>query len=275
MTDVLAGNLGYEKLVGASKGIACTTTAAVTAIPNGANHLTLMPRNFATAVVVKYAINPYLFIVKQSGASTFSDISDEAQDGDSTSIIFDSFDVIANNEALYIGSHQRFGGVKVNMVDSKVNATNSVLTVKYRKDNDTWTDISDVDGTINSSSTFGKDGNVTWTTPSDWKMDTMINIADFATVFVDRTFPQNQAPLFWTRWEVSVQLDSETEVEEFLPMHDTTGATYPEMTSAIAARERKVKKGPFGDGSIELLTDAGTANVVVVAAAVGASARFP
>ena len=274
MTDVLAGNLGDEKLVGASKGIATTTTAAVTAIPNGAHYLTMMPRNFTTAVVIKYALNPYLFIVKQSGASTFSDISDEAQDGDATSLIFDSFDVIANDEALYIGSHQRFGGVKVNMVDAKVNATNSVLTVKYRKSDDTWADISDTDGTINSSSTFGVDGNVTWTTPTDWKMDSMINISDF-TAAIDKTFPQNLAPLFWTRWEVSVQLDSETEVEEFLPMYDLTGKTYSELTSSVVSKERKVSKGPFGSGSIELLTDAGTANVVVVASAVGASARFP
>ncbi len=282
MTDVLAGNLGDEQLIGASKGIACTTTPAVTAIPNGVTHLTLMPRNVTTAVVVKYAINPYLVVVRQDGASTFVDVSDEAQDGDTSDISFDALDVIANDEAIYIGSHQRFRGVKVNMVAGNINGTNSVLTVRYWQAGSpsSWTDISDTDGTASGGATFAQDGNVTWTTPSDWEMETLIGIASVAspdpTLANAKLIPNNLAPMFWTRWEVSVQLDADVGVEEFLSLYDTTGKTYPEMpVPQIVARERRIKKGTFGAGNIELLTDAGTANVVVVGAAVGSSARFP
>ena len=62
--DTHSGPLGEVRIAGASKGVALTTTAAFTAFPPGTNYLTLMSRNAASAVVVRYALNPDLLVLK-------------------------------------------------------------------------------------------------------------------------------------------------------------------------------------------------------------------
>ncbi len=52
----------------AAGGTALTTTAALISIPFGSKYLSLTPRNFLTAVVAQFCINPMLTILATTDA---------------------------------------------------------------------------------------------------------------------------------------------------------------------------------------------------------------
>ena len=242
------GPLGEWRGVGAAAGVALTTTAALTALPAGTRWLSLEARNFVTAVVARIALNPYLVIVEDI-AGVFTDDSEVAQDGDTaTTFDLDSLDTAANLNFLYVGSHLPFRGVKVDVTN--VNGTASVLTVNYWNGS-AWTDITDTDGTASGGVTLAQDGDVTWTVPTDWA--TVAAVID----------PHGSELLYWTRWEVSVQLDSDVTIAEMLPFNRSTN--YAEITANLPAGF-VIAKGVGGISTIEALTDAGTANLLINAA---------
>ena len=111
-TEILAANLGHQRLAGASKGVALTTAAAFTPFIRGTEHVTLLPRNFATAVVARYALCPYLVILKADSADDLAgpiaDYSAIAQDGSTaTSVDLSS---LAAGRNVYVGSAIPFRG---------------------------------------------------------------------------------------------------------------------------------------------------------------------
>lgn len=267
--DTHSGPLGEVRIAGASKGVALTTTAGFTAFPPGTNYLTLMSRNAASAVVVRYALNPYLIVLKTTdslaAASNLTDYSVEAQDNNvATSVTLSSLDTIANDNALYVGSHIPFRGVDID-VDA-ANGTGSVLTVKYW-DGSAWSDISDTDGTISSAKTMAVDGTVAWTVPTDWVASSLVTIGD-TTLGVSHLATSN---IYWTRWEVSVALDSSVTLDHMLAMSRVT--TYDEFPTSVA-KELRIHQGVNGLGNVEALTDAGTANLIVSCATLGVGSRF-
>ena len=252
-----AGPLGEIRGVGAGSGVALTTTAALTALPNGTRWVKLEARNFSTAVVARLALNPYLVIVEDANG-TYTDDSDTAQDGDtSTTFDLDSMDTAANSHYLYVGAHVPFRGVKVDLTN--VNGTASVLTVRYW-DGSAWTDISDTDGTASGGVTLAQDGDVTWTVPTDW--------APYAIAIGG---PYGTALLYWTRWEVSVQLDADVTIAEILAYNRSTA--YAEVTANLPW-DFVCNKGVGGIGTIEALTNAGTANLLITAATRSDSSPF-
>lgn len=267
--DNHAGPIGEVRRAGVASGVALTATAALTAFPTGTTYLTLLPRNAATAVVVRYALNPYLVVLKATDLlatiAAITDVSENMQDADTATLLtLDSFDTIANLDAIYVGSHIPFRGVDV--VGGNFNGTSSVLTVKYWNGS-SWTDISDTDGTISSGATFGQNGQVTWTLPSAWVARTLVDIGD-ATPLGGLHLAD---PLYWTRWEVSVALDSSVTVTAMLALNRSTN--YAEFPVNIG-KELRVHKGRGGIGCIEALTNAGTANLVIEAAALGVGGKF-
>ena len=264
--QVVSGAAGEVRGAGASKGVALTTTAAFTALPLGTNYVTLMPRNAATAVVVRYALNPWLIIVKTTDAfaavGNATDYSEEAQDGSTATLVtLSSLSTAANDDYLYVGAHVPFRGV-----DIDVNATNgnaSVLTVKYRKNDNTWADITATDGTTSGGATLAQDGTVTWTVPTDWLSASLRSIGADG-------FNPNVA-LYWTRWEVSAALDASVTLSHMLALNRST--TYAEFPTSLG-KEFFIKQGVGGTGCIEALTDAGTANLVIEAATLNTETKF-
>ena len=258
-TEILNAPLGEVRAAStAGGGTALTSSAVRISLPRGTKQMTLIPRNFSTAVVVKWNKNPYLTIFKTSDLlvdqGNITDYSDAAQDGStSTSVVLSSIDTAANGDFLYVGSPIPYSGTAID-VDA-ANGTASVITVKYRKSDNTWADISATDGTASGGASMAVDGNVTWTVPTDWisaKLretgDTKLNIG------------LGTQDLFWTRWQWSAALDSSTTLDSMIAINRDT--TYAEIPAGMWWSEA-VTVGPGGIYSITALTDAGTANLIV------------
>jgi hypothetical protein len=273
--DIHSGPLGEVRGAGASGGVSLSTTAAFTSFPTGTTYLTLMPRNASTAVVVRYAINPYLTVIKTTdalvAAGNLTDGSEDVQDGNTaTNLNIDSLNTAANNDFIYVGSWTQFRGVNVDV--GNINGTSSILTVKYRKNDDSWADISDTDGTASGGATFAQDGTVSWTVPSDWHARPLSSLGQngigdsalAAPAFLVRS-------LYWTRWEVSVALDSSVTLLNMQSMNRSTA--YAELDVSLG-KELRVHKGFDGTGNIEALTDAGTANLIIECATIGVGSKF-
>lgn len=255
-TEVISGPIGEIRAAStAAGGTALTTTATTIGLPPGTRLVTITPRNFATAVVVKWAVNDYLHVLKTADSlrSNPTDYSSEAQDNSAdTDVTLSSLNTLANGDALYVASNRQYRGVLVD-VDA-ANGTSSILTVKYW-DGSAWTDSSDTDGTTSGGATFAQDGSVTWSMPSDWARASLTEIGE-----TSRPFAYSEKQYYWTRWEVSAQLDSSCTLNSFMPLNRSTA--YAELTVGQPF-QFSVKQGEDGKGCVEALTDAGTANLIV------------
>jgi hypothetical protein len=259
----LAGPLGELRAASAAGGgTALSTTAGLISLPFGSRHLFIEGRNYSTAVVAKIALNPWLSIVKTTDAlaavANATDYSNQAQDGStSTDVTLSSLGTAAQLDFLYVGSHLPFRGAMIDI--DAANATASVITVKYRKSDNTWTDITATDGTDSAGASMGQDGNVTWTVPTDW-----IRARLGETQTVGNGVPYAGHELYWTRWEFSGGLDSSTTLNSMRSLNRSTA--YAELVSGRVIEE-EVFVGLGGVASVEALTDAGTANLIVNCAA--------
>lgn len=238
----------------ASGGTALSTTAVCIAIPSGTGWVQLIPWNFSTAVVLRVARNPYLTIFKTADSlATATEYSSEAQDGStSTDVTLSSLDTLANGDALWIGSHLPFRGVAVD-VDA-ANVTASVLSGHYW-DGNSLEALTVTDGSANAGATFGQDGSITWTMPSDWAT---AKLTDIGSPGVD--VPMRGTPLYWVRLTVSAALDSSTTLNSMLALNRSTA--YLEYPAGVGD-EQEFSKGPGSFGCIEALVDAGTASLIV------------
>ena len=256
-TETLSGPLGEWRAAStAGGGTALSTTAVRIPLLRGTKQVQLIPRNFSTAVVAKFNVNPYLLVLLTADALATSptDYSENAQDlSASTDVTLSSMDTAANSDYLYVGSHQPFSGAEIDVDAANANA--SVLTVKYRKSDNTWADITATDGTASGGAAFAIDGNVTWTMPTDWITCKLRESADTAL-----NFGFAQQDLWWTRWQVSAALDSSTTLNSLIAINRNTA--YGEIPSGFS-QEFAVTTGPGGVFSVTALTDAGTANLIV------------
>lgn len=141
-----------------------------------------------------------------------------------TGTVLDSW---ATADYLYIGTTKQHLGFDWQMTAS-VNGTNSVLTMEYSKSDGTFTATAITDGTITGSATMAKDGNVDiQTLPTDWIKTKLKTILDDETANPTPV----QKKLYWVRFDVDTELDSDTEIEALIPYHHTTAVS----TSAGAA----------------------------------------
>lgn len=262
--EVFAGQLGeFRATSTADGGTALSTTATHIQFPaltkagdSKKCHLFITPRNFATAVVAKFAVNPWLTVLKttDSGA-TYTDYSIEAQDNStSTDVTLSSLDTEANGDWLLVGSHIPFGGVTLD-VDSTNSTGSRTLTIAYANKGKAWTSYS-LTYSVAWTTAFDADTAITWTADSNW-----------GAAFVKDLFPYTggeyftKIPLFWTKWTVSGALDSSTTLNSMLSAN-AGGAVYGELLSGQAL-EQVAKYGFTGFGNVAALTNAGTANLIV------------
>ena len=259
-TEILAANLGHQRLAGASNGVVLSATPAFTPFIRGTEHVTLLPRNFSTAVVARYALCPYLVILKADSsddlAGSIADYSAIAQDGSTaTSVDLSS---LAAGRNVYVGSAIPFRGVNID-VDTTNSTGSTALTVYYWAGS--WVDISDSDGT-SSSVSLDQDGSVTWTVPSAWQSTSLVKIDRS----VNSSLHWRDVSMYWTKWNWSHAMDSTVTLDHMLGINESTA--YAEVSTGIAT-EGRVNHG-FGSngvGGVEALTDAGTANLLVNCAA--------
>lgn len=213
-------------------------------------------------MVARFALNPWLTVLRTgAGADALEDVSNEAQDGNTTIIDFSSFDTIANGDALYIGSHLPFRGVAVD-IGTAAQGTATTLAVEYLSGAGKWATLTPTDGTASGGATFAVDGSVTWTVPSTatlWKpyaLRDVIGAAGHEFYLVD--------PMYWTRWSTNTAFDTSVDVLQFRALNRSTA--YAELVSGESIEEL-VTVGTGGVSCVEALTDAGTANLLIRCAA--------
>ena len=263
-TEILAANLGHQRLTGASKGVALSTTPAFTPFIRGTEHVTLLPRNFSTAVVARYALCPYLVILKADSstdlAGPIADYSAIAQDGSTgTEVAVGGSGGLAAGRNFYIGSAIPFRGVSVDI--DTANASNSAtVTVYYWAGS--WVDVSATDATRTSHAFDTDNKTVTWTVPSAWQSASLVKIDRS----VNSALHWRDVSMYWTKWTWSAAIDAGTTLDHMLGINESTA--YAEVSTGVAT-EGRVNHGfgTTGVGGVEALTDAGTANLLVNCAA--------
>lgn len=266
--DAYAGRLREIQAIStAGGGTALTTGAFLVTIPKGVNYLSITPRNFTGATVIKYSLNPYLLVFKTiNNLATYTDYSSAVQDGVAATVAdLSSLPTFANGGMLLIGSHFPFRGAYFTNVTT--NSTNSVLTVNYWNGS-AWASITASDGTASGGKTMAQSGAVSWTVPGAWAAVALKLTTGPTPTFTG--FPSNvsadqhrimvDTPMYWTQWVVSAALDASTSVSEIIPYNRAT--SYAEYLGGQPL-ELHVLKDIFGETALELLTDAGTANVII------------
>lgn len=251
-----------------SGGLAGTTTVKTVGLPPGTKNISVTAHNLSTATVAQFMVNPWLTVLKTADAgATWTDYSEVAQNDNADSgIVLSSLNTLANGDALFIGSHVPFRGVQTDIEDT--NDTASVLTISYWNGS-AWADTSNSDGTDVAGDTLKQDGANTWTVPAAWSaasLDTIFATAgeNFKGTYVKPVAGINiyVAPQYWTRWEVSVALDSSVTAHQ---MHSLNRSVSYAQISTTHTHEQAIHRGRGGIGSIEYRTDAGTADVNITA----------
>ena len=239
-------------------GTALTTTLSIIGIPLKSDYISVTARNFVGCAVARVAFNPWLTIIHTTDAlattANITDISERMQNNDTIDYALGTLDTAANNNFIYVGSPLSFVGVKID-VGPDVQATASVLTVKYGV-NGGWIDLVDTDGTESGGATLAVDGDVTWAIPTAWKATTLLAIGDTTLSGEDFT----REALFWTRFEVSAQIDS-TDLKQMRAL--TRSPDYAELLEGQPLQMMNPTDTVERIACIEALTDAGTCNLVV------------
>lgn len=235
-----------------------TAAAAYCAFPPGSAYAYLEGRNYSTAVVIGYALNPWLRIIKTTDslatAANATDYSEAAQNNikSTAGVVLSSF---ATTHALWIGAELPFRGIFCD-----VNATNSnaatVAAAYWSQTGPTMASLSITDNTIVTGASFMTDASMTWTVPTDWTATTL-RTAGGAVVGV----PRSGDVLYWIKLTVNAALDASTTLDQLLAMNRSTN--YASLTSGKPGEWVALATGDGRVGCIEAATDAGTGNLII------------
>lgn len=262
-TEVVAGMLGEIQAIStADGGTALTTTAGHIQFPaiseagktmNG--HIFITPRNFATAVVAKFKLNPWLTVLKTTDAMATvpTDYSLAAQDAATgTDVTLSSLDTVANGDWVLIGSHEKFRGFYCDVDGTNSTASVTATVSEWRG---SWVDSSDTDGTSGSTA-LDQDGLIYWTPSTTWQK------VSFRTLYpqITATNYYSDIPMYWVRYEVDKAIDSSVTLNSLVSANRDTH--YAELV-LMQKLEERINWGFGGFGNIEALTNAGTASLIV------------
>lgn len=253
--------------LGASKGVALSTTKAITSFIPGQSVISMTPRNFAGAAVARYTFCPWVKVLKTTddlvAPANLTDYSDEAQDSDTgTSVVASSLGTIAQGDYLLVGAEVPFRGLNVD-VDG-TNGDAATMSVNYWNGS-AWANITPTDGTETGGASLAQDGDVTWTVPAAWASGRLNDIATAPDSNM-RNLGIAGLDLYWVQIGFSAALDASVTLDHVLALNEST--TYSEM-EAGQTLEQAVHRGLGGQSAIEALTDAGTANLVIRAGTFG------
>lgn len=202
----------------------------ITVPANSGNPLCVPTRQGYTEVLLyDYEATPVGFRMKMApaltiyfyddSAGTYTKLDAGVTDGNQTGSTGTTLDSWAVADYLYVGAARKFGGIKVDILDGSPNATASVMTMGYSKSDGTFAAQAITDGTANGGATVGQDGDISLDAiPTDW---TPQKIGDILSSDV-RTLPSER--LYWVRFDVSVALDSDTEISNIYPYSEDYGS---------------------------------------------------
>jgi len=246
-------------------GLAATNSAKTVGLPINTQFVSLEAHNAgSSATVVQFAINPWISVLKtQDAGANWTDYSENSQDDDAgTDVTMSSQGTLANGDALFIGCAVPIRGLVVD-VDA-VNGTASLMTGDYWNGS-AWSDIEETDGTASGGAALAQDGSVTWTEPSDWSANTLREIMEtdsaphWNATFAGTSHVFN-SPLYWVRLKVSAALDSSTTLNSIHPLNRSI--RYGAVVVGGQPWKQMARRGFGGFGSIEFVTDTGTADLV-------------
>lgn len=252
----------------AGGGTALSTTAVLIPVASagkisGDGLVALTPRNLSTAVVVKYLFNPRItLLITDDNNATFTDESDDAQDGStSTDVTLSSLPATPTGY-IYLGTVEPVRGYRAD-VDA-ANGTAGTLTGDYWNGS-AWTSLSITDGTASGGAPWAQDGDITFTVPSAWSKERLGTILGKTAA---QTGPTGGAlaylgyNLFWARLSNTGACDSSTTLNSLMPLNRSTA--YAELISGqTVVTEMSTDQTELASlSAVEALTDAGTANLV-------------
>lgn len=257
-TDTFSGSDG--EIVGTATPLGLgisSTTATYLALPPRARDVTLTPRNFSGATVMQVSLCPWVAALKVESGSVTQDGTNAQLDDTGGDFDMANTGTGAQGYYVYLGSHIKFGGAYITF--DSVNNNASVLSVSYYDDGGGWGAISGlVDGTDDAGASFGQDGDVTWTAPSDWMKTSLIQAGAVTTT---QSFTGNK--FYWVRFYFSAALDGMVDLNCFTALPDLTSGGRAEFLAG-QSYSSGIFFGPGGYAGFQLLTDAGTGQVVPV-----------
>jgi len=118
-------------------------------------------------------------------------------------------DTLANFECLFIFTPIPATKLTWTFIAGQINSIAATGTLSYRKSDGTWADTAETDNTrdtATSTKTFAQNGTMTWTQPADEIPHYMFGRSGY-----------------WYRWETSVRLSDDVQVQELTYGHHTTG----------------------------------------------------
>lgn len=236
---------------------ATTNVNAYTAFYPGTQFVELVGRAYSTAVVIQYAFNPWLTVLKTTdsfaAAANTTDYSANAQDNDaSTDVTLSS---LATTGQLWVGADLPFRGVFAD-VDGSANANNTAAATcsVFYYNGSTMAAVSGLaDSTSSGSAVFAQDGAISWTVPTDWTRGKLVDIAS-----AHPDVPMARSSLYWVKLTFSGALDSSALLDALLAMNRST--KYASLVSGVQELF-EIDRDKWG--CIEAITDAGTASLVV------------
>ena len=183
-----------------------------------------------------------------TGRSLKEDLTDRLELGNGTGTALDS---ALAADFLYLCFSDIIGGIYIDM-SASVNGTDNTMAVTYRKNDDTWTDITPTDNTDTGAS-LAQDGTVTWTAPTDWKRAVLVGPGSNAIVDNSATGEVTTADGFWLRLAWDNGLDADTEIDEIWSLNkDTNRGYFQAGTEYVFSVDRSVV------GSFDAVTTANT-----------------
>jgi len=163
-----------------------------------------------------------------------------------------TLDSSTTSDFLYICLYEPTAGINVTI--GAANSTTSTLTAEYRKNDDTWADLSATDNTDSGGATLAQTGSITWTAVTDWKAVQLVGPQ--VTAVADEknsTSGVGGTVGFWLRLSWSVALDSDTEITELWTLNNDTNRGY-----FRAGQEYGLSFDRSRVGAIEAILAAGT-----------------
>ncbi len=250
-----------------------TAATAFCAFPTGSQYVAIEGRNYAaTAVVISYAFNPWLRVLKttDSFATTtgVTDYSVVAQNNKPVTgaVVLSS---LATTGALWVGAELPFRGVFFDVQATNSN-TSTMVTAYWSATGPTMATLTSADGTFSGVATFNVDGGATWTVPTDWTVGTLRTIS--AAI---NAIPYSAESLYWVKFTVSAALDTSVTMDQVLALNRAAVGSGASLTTGRPGIEMILPTGAGRWGCVEAVTDVGTANLLVSVATLGGGSRFP
>lgn len=206
------------------------------------------PPGAHTAVVNVAAVSTFGFGPKIDRAvtlvsTTSTEVKANLIDADSTTTA--SFNSFAATSKFYIGSRKKFRGMYVDITNA--NGTANTIAVKYTTAEATFSTVAGLVDNTDTGGSFGQDGLITWTLPTDW-----------LPVKANLSYAELDESLFWVELSWDVAFDSTTSVAAITLLQDVapTADSIPIDTYVF-----EIDNG--GVGGLEHL-DAGTGAIYVL-----------